>query len=32
MTEFDLPTSPLVTVKYLAVAPDLEKVWFTEWQ
>ena len=32
MTEFDLPTSLLATVKYLAVAPDLAKVWFTEWQ
>ena len=31
MTEFDIPTGPLATVVYIAVAPDASKVWFTEW-
>jgi len=31
MTEFDIPTGPLATVVYIAVAPDATKVWFTEW-
>ena len=31
MTEFDIPTGPLATVVYIAVAPDAAKVWFTEW-
>jgi streptogramin lyase len=31
MTEFDIPTGPLATVVYVAVAPDAAKVWFTEW-
>jgi virginiamycin B lyase len=31
MTEFDIPTGPLATVVYLAVAPDAAKIWFTEW-
>jgi streptogramin lyase len=31
MTEFDIPTGPLATVVYVAVAPDASKVWFTEW-
>jgi streptogramin lyase len=31
MTEFDIPTGPLATAVYIAVAPDASKVWFTEW-
>jgi virginiamycin B lyase len=31
MTEFDIPTGPLATVVYVAVAPDAAKIWFTEW-
>jgi streptogramin lyase len=31
MTEFDIPTGPLATVVYIAIAPDAAKVWFTEW-
>ncbi len=31
MTEFDIPTGPLSTAVYIAVAPDAAKVWFTEW-
>jgi virginiamycin B lyase len=31
MTEFDIPTGPLATVVYIAIAPDAKKVWFTEW-
>ena len=31
MTEFDIPTGPLATVVYIAVAPDAAKIWFTEW-
>lgn len=31
MTEFDIPTGPLATVVYIAVSPDVSKLWFTEW-
>jgi streptogramin lyase len=31
MTEFGIPTGPLATVVYIAVAPDAAKIWFTEW-
>jgi virginiamycin B lyase len=31
MTEFDIPTGPIATVVYIAVSPDVSKVWFTEW-
>jgi virginiamycin B lyase len=31
MTEFDIPTGPLATVVYIAIALDAAKVWFTEW-
>jgi DNA-binding beta-propeller fold protein YncE len=31
MTEFDIPTGPLVTVVYIAVSPDASRVWLTEW-
>lgn len=32
LTEFDIPTGPLVTVVYIAVSPDTSKIWFTEWE
>ncbi len=31
MIEFDIPTGPLATVVYIALAPDAAKIWFTEW-
>ena len=31
MTEFDIPTGPLATVVFIAIAPNASKIWFTEW-
>ncbi len=31
MTEYDVPTGPLATIVFSAMAPDGGKVWFTEW-
>jgi virginiamycin B lyase len=31
MTEYDIPTGPLSTAVFIAVADDGKRVWFTEW-